>query len=140
MAQRKLVRCALSNLSHAPNPSSGKGRFLRLGITVTRSFECPRCSRRYPAISEYRRCVVCRDADEMPLDTMHSDTMPTHDHGKARKLRDQYREFDRRYLLHQERRKRLGFGNPDAIGAMEGRKAAKQLRELEELVNAPEAA
>lgn len=72
----------------------------------------------------------------MPLDTFQADAMPTYDHGKAKKLREQWREFDRRYLRHTERRKRLGFGDPDAIGAMEGRKAAAELRQLEEAVNA----
>ena len=110
---------------------------MRLGATVTRSFECPDCARRYPPNTSHKRCVVCRDADGYGLDTIHSDDKPTLTHNEAQELGKRYREFERRYAQHRERRKRLGFGDPEAIGAMEGRKVAAQLRELEALVNAP---
>ena len=102
---------------------------------MTRSFECPDCSRRYPPNTSYKRCVVCRDADGYGRETVHSDDTPSLSHIEAQELNKRWREFERRYAQHKERRKRLGFGDPDAIGAMEGRKWAAFWRGMEEAVS-----
>lgn len=98
-----------------------------------RSFQCPRCRRAYAPVLSCKTCVICRDDDGHLLDTFASDCPPIYDATRTQKLRDQYAEFLRRYHRHTERRKAMGYPDPDELGAMEARKEVKRLRELEEM-------
>lgn len=97
-----------------------------------RSMECPKCSRTYSPITSHNRCAVCRDSQGHLIETFPSDRLPIFNADKRRALKQVWDEHERRYERHVERRKKMGYPDPDEVGRMQGRQLANQLRELEQ--------
>jgi hypothetical protein len=103
------------------------------GIGKMGSLKCPKCARRYPDTATlYATCIACNKP------TQNDDRRPTSSDlqaqalfTKARKMRE--RHFEYAYSKHREKRRALGYPEPEDVGRMQGKREAEALRQLEAL-------
>ena len=114
--------------------ASAIGEMRRKPADTPRSLECSGCGRTFTVIPGHAICVSCRAEFGEALPTEGSHRLPIYDAQRAATLAHLQEAFRAFYERRREHRGRLGYPEPDAIGARQAREEAKVLRELEEAV------
>ena len=91
-----------------------------------RSYECPECTRTFTVFPVHKSCPVCA------VPTRDSERLPIYDPKRAASLVHLQEAFRSFYLRRADHRGKLGYADPDAIGARQAREEAKVMRGLEE--------
>jgi len=114
--------------------ASAIGEMRKRPADTPRSLECPECERTYTVVPGHAICVSCRAEFGEALPTEGSDRLPIYDAQRSATLAHLQEAFQAFYERRKEHRNRLGYAEPEAIGARRAREEARVLRELEEAV------
>ena len=111
----------------------------RSPAATPRSYECPNCAtkddgpRTYTVVPGHKICVSCRAAGKT-VQTEGSDRLPIYDAQRSAALAHLQEAFLAFYERRKLHRNKLGYADPEDIGARQARKEARQLRDLEQAV------